>query len=155
MVLHFAYGSNMSRAGMRARCPGAEALGPAALDGWRFLINADGYASIAAAPGGRVHGVLWRLTARDLGALNAYESVHSGLYLRRTLPVRWGTMRRRALVFIARRGEPGRPRPGYLAGIIEAAREWHLPPDYIWTLGRWSASGWRGARAVETGEIAR
>ena len=39
MTLHFAYGSNMSRALMRARCPSAEALGVATLAGWRFVIS--------------------------------------------------------------------------------------------------------------------
>ena len=72
---------------MRARCPGATALGTATLAGWRFVINPDGYGSIAPQPGGIVHGVLWRLTARDLAAINAYENVAGGLYVRRMLPV--------------------------------------------------------------------
>ena len=84
-MLHFAYGSNMSRALMAARCKGAQALGLATLPGWRFMINAEGFGSIARSPGDRVHGVLWRLTPRDLAAINAYESVDSGLYLRRRL----------------------------------------------------------------------
>ena len=79
MTLHFAYGSNMSRALMQARCPRAEAIGTATLSGWRFLINPEGFGSIAPHPGERVYGVLWRLSARDLAAINAYESVDSGL----------------------------------------------------------------------------
>src|SRR5260370_17793671 len=90
MTLHFAYGSNMSRALMSARCPGAEAIGTATLSGWRFVINPEGFGSIAPQPGGCVHGVLWRLSARDLAAVNAYESIDSGLYLRRRLAVRCG-----------------------------------------------------------------
>ena len=46
MTLHFAYGSNMSRALMRRRCPGARGLGPARLEGWRYIITRDGYASL-------------------------------------------------------------------------------------------------------------
>ncbi|HXW23776.1 MAG TPA: gamma-glutamylcyclotransferase family protein, partial [Xanthobacteraceae bacterium] len=87
MTLHFAYGSNMSRALMQRRCPGARALGPARLDGWRFTIMREGYASIVPAAGAAVHGVAWRLSPRDLAALNAYESLDRGLYLRRVLPV--------------------------------------------------------------------
>jgi cation transport regulator ChaC len=152
MSLYFAYGSNMCGQGMRLRCPHAQALGPASLDGWRFIINADGYASIVPSPGGKVHGVLWRLAARDLCALNAYEAIDSGLYLRRLLPVRCGNLRRRALVFIGRRSERGRPRPGYLAPIVAAARDWQLPEAYVSALGRWSASRWPGARAIDAGE---
>ena len=58
MTLHFAYGSNMSRALMAARCPGATVLGVASLAGWRFVISPDGYGSIALHPGGIVYGVL-------------------------------------------------------------------------------------------------
>jgi hypothetical protein len=90
MTLHFGYGSNMSRALMAARCPGATPLGPATLHGWRFIIGAEGYASMVRQPGGVIYGVLWRLTPRDLAAVNAYERVDDGLYLRRIVPVRHG-----------------------------------------------------------------
>ena len=93
VTLHFAYGSNMSRALMGARCPGAVALGVATLAGWRFVINPDGVGSIAPHPGALLRGVLWRVTLRDLVALNAYEGVDTELYLRRVLPVRFGGRR--------------------------------------------------------------
>ena len=73
-MLHFAYGSNMDAAAMRRRCPGAEPLGTARLHNWRFVVTRDGYASVTPAPGQVVHGVLWRLGARDLAAVNAYEA---------------------------------------------------------------------------------
>ena len=46
MPLHFAYGSNKSRALMRQHCPQARALGTAVLTHHRFIVMADGYASI-------------------------------------------------------------------------------------------------------------
>lgn len=153
MTLHFAYGSNMSRALMGVRCPTATALGVATLAGWRFVINPDGVGSIAPKAGGLVHGVLWRLTPRDLAAINAYENMDSQLYVRRRLPVRFAGRRASALVFIARRRGEGTPRPGYISVVVEAAREWQLPTAYIDSLRRWSPSGWRGARAKDTGEL--
>ena len=153
MTLNFAYGSNMSRPDMRARCPGATALGTATLTGWRFVINPDGYGSIAPRPGGVVYGVLWELTARDLAALNAYENVTGGLYLRRILPVLHDGMREQALVYIARRQGEGTPRPGSIAIVAAAARDWGLPEPYIRSLMRWSPSAWAGARARDTGEV--
>jgi hypothetical protein len=152
-MLHFAYGSNMSRALMRLRCPGAQALGIATLAGWRFVINPEGLGSLAPQPGSVVHGVLWRLTARDLAAVNAYESVDSGLYLRRRLTVRCGGRQAAALVYVARREGEGRPRPGYIDVVVEAARDWDLPAVYVRSLARWAPSGWRGARARDTGEV--
>jgi gamma-glutamylcyclotransferase (GGCT)/AIG2-like uncharacterized protein YtfP len=153
MTLHFAYGSNMSRALMQARCPRAEAIGTATLSGWRFLINPEGFGSIAPHPGERVYGVLWRLSARDLAAVNAYESVDSGLYVRRQLSVRCGAMQATALVYIARRRGEGLPRPGYIPLVVDAAREWQLPEAYIHALARWAPSRWAGARAKDTGEV--
>ena len=153
MTLHFAYGSNMSRALMRARCPTAAALGTATLQHWRFIIGVEGHGSIAPQPGGIVHGVLWRLASRDLAALNAYEGIDGGLYVRRIVPVRQGASLVAALVYILRRPGEGRPRPAYIHLVVAAAREWGLPEPYIETLRRWSPSRWSGARARDTGEI--
>lgn len=143
----------MSRALMGARCPDAAAIGTATLAGWRFVINPDGLGSIAPQSGGRVHGVLWRLTARDLAAINAYEGIESGLYLRRQLPVRCGERQATALVYVARQRGEGIPRPGYINVVLDAARDWQLPELYIRSLARWAPSGWRGARAKDAGEL--
>jgi hypothetical protein len=153
MTLHFAYGSNMSRALMGARCPGASALGTATLEHWRFIIGIEGHGSIAPRPGATVHGVLWRLGARDIAAINAYENLDSGLDTRRIVPVRHGASRLPALVYILRRPGEGRPRPGYVHLVVAAARDWGLPERYVDALQRWSPSGWRGLRPKETGEI--
>jgi hypothetical protein len=153
VILHFAYGSNMSRALMGARCPAARALGTATLAGWRFVVNPDGVGSIAPAPGALLHGVLWWLALRDLVAINAYESVDTSLYLRRVLPVVHNGRRVPALTYIARRRGEGRARPGYITIVVAAAREWELPELYVRALQRWSPSGWRGFRAKDTGEL--
>lgn len=152
-MLYFAYGSNMSRALMRRHCPGCEEIGTAALAGYRFIITIDGYASIVPHPGGTVHGVLWRLRSRDLAVLNAYESLDSGLYFTTTLPVLSGAQRVAAMIYIARDRVMGRPKPGYLDVVVDAAREWGLPRPYVQSLARWSLTRWRGRRAIESGEI--
>lgn len=152
--MYFAYGSNMSRALMRRHCPGGQEAGTAALAGYRFIINIDGYASIVPHPGGTVHGVLWRLRPRDLAALNAYESLDSGLYFKTTLPVRSGRRRVAAMIYIARARAEGRPKPGYLDAVIDAACEWELPDSYVRSIARWSPTRWRGRRAIESGELA-
>ena len=151
MTLYFAYGANMERAAMRRRCPGAVALGPALLRGWRYVI-VDGYGSVGPASGSCVFGVLWRLTPRDLAALNAFESLDSGLYRRVTLSVELGQRRVRALVYIGRRRGSRRPRPGYQERLVAAAQEWRLPKRYVAELRR-LAPGYSGARPAETGEI--
>jgi AIG2-like family len=153
MMLHFAYGSNMSRAHTGARCPGATAVGIAILEHWRFIIGVEGHGSIAPSPGTIVYGVLWRTAAREIAAINAYENVASGLYLRRIVAVRHGARLLPALAYVLRRCGEGRPRPGYIHLVVEAARDWGLPEHYVDALQRWSPTGWRGARPKDTGEI--
>jgi gamma-glutamylcyclotransferase (GGCT)/AIG2-like uncharacterized protein YtfP len=152
MTWHFAYGSNMSRALMGKRCPGAVALGPAQLRGWRYMIMGDGYASVVPEPGATVHGVLWRVTPRDLAALNAYEALHTGLYRRRLLSVRHARGVVPALVYLARSRALGRARAGYQDGIVlPAARDWGLPDSYLAELTRWVPASAHGRGLVAPG----
>ena len=153
MTLHFAYGSNMSRAQIGARCPGARPLGTATLKHWRFVIGPEGHGSIVPTPGGVVHGVLWRVDTRDIAAINSYEGLDSGLYLRRMVPVRCEAGLLPALVYVLRRQGRGKPRPGYIHLVVQAACDWGLPGPYVNALQRWSPSGWRGTRPKETGEV--
>jgi hypothetical protein len=144
-MLHFAYGANMDRAVMRKYAPAAEPLGVALLRNHRFVITADGYASVLPARASSVHGVLWRLTPRDRVTLDAWESVARGHYRAAMLAVLHTGCRRPALVYVARPRPPGRPRADYMELVIAAARTWTLPPDYIAALERWLPAQPRGA----------
>ena len=139
-MIHFAYGSNMHHALMRRHAPDAQPLGVATLAGHRFVITADGYASVVPAAGQDVHGLLWRITPRDRVTLDAWESVDAGLYRAETLPVRRADSPAQhvlALVYIARERPPGRPRAGYMEVVVEAARARDLPSAYIASLEQW------------------
>jgi cation transport regulator ChaC len=149
MTLYFAYGSNLSRAGMQRRCPTAVAVGTAVLDNHRFIVGIDGWGSVVPSPGERVHGVVWRISPRDRAALHAYELLDKGLYNVRFLPVRLGARRVRAMTYLLRRQRPGLPKPGYVEMIAACARNWQLPEGYIRSVERWSKSGWTGTRVIE------
>ncbi|MEJ2436255.1 MAG: gamma-glutamylcyclotransferase [Pseudolabrys sp.] len=154
MTVYFAYGVNMSRAALRARCLEARALGPATLPGYRFFVGLDGWGSVQPSSGDAVHGVLWALTPRCMAALHAFELLHKGLYEVRHLPVRRGARLTPAMTYLLRRRKPGQPKPGYVEMIAAAAREWRLPEDYIRSVERWSVSRFIGARAIDVGEVA-
>jgi cation transport regulator ChaC len=143
-MLHFAYGSNMDPAVMRRHAPAAVPIGVARLADHRFIITADGYASVEQARASAVHGVLWRLTARDRATLDRWESTASGQYCAAMLAVRSAGRRVAALVYVGRRAA-GRPRAGYMELVIAAARTWNLPADYITELRRWQAAWPLGA----------
>jgi hypothetical protein len=135
-MLHFAYGSNMHRAVMRTHAPHAEPVGVAALANFRFVITADGYASVAPKRGETVHGVLWRLTPRDRVMLDAWEGIAAERYRAAALPVGCAGCRRPVLVYIARALPPGRAKAGYMELVIAAAQEWKLPAGYVASLQR-------------------
>ncbi len=154
MTLYFAYGSNMHRAAMQRRCPGARAVGSARLDGYAFFIGIDGWGSVKPTAGGSVHGVLWRLTPRDIAALHTYELVHARPYDVRYLPVRSGAQFVPAMIYLLRRCATGRPKSGYVEMIAAAARAWKLPEDYVRSVERWRTSRFTDARVPDAGELA-
>ena len=153
-MLHFAYGANMHRAIMRRHAPAAEPIGAAALAGHRFIITADGYASVAPALAQTVHGVLWRITPRDRVTLDAWENVAGKLYRVEILSVRHAGRLRPALVYIARPCRTGLPKADYMELVVAAARTWQLPADYIASLQHWLPRRPPGAGYRKLGDIA-
>ena len=84
-ITYFAYGSNMVRAQMAHRCPGATVAGNAVLRDYRFVINARTYATVVPDPGHVVHGVLWKMSLQHEVSLDRYESVAKGHYIKGTV----------------------------------------------------------------------
>lgn len=135
---YFAYGSNMEVQAMSHRCPRSHPLGIARLDGWSFRINTRGYATVVPCPGEVVYGLLWSLDEADELLLDDYEAVHENLYTRTRLEVTPATgVPVGALVYLATHSHPGKPLPGYLEGILEAARSLRFPETYQRELERW------------------
>jgi AIG2-like family len=135
--LYFAYGSNMDRAAMAARCPASRPLGVARLARHRFVITCDGYASVVRDPRRMVWGVLWDLALADVRALDRYECIATGLYRKLNQPVLATGGARRALLYVASKSAPGQARTGYVEGIAAAAREAGLPASYIAEVEAW------------------
>lgn len=138
-IPYFAYGSNMVRAQMAFRCPGAILRGRAMLPGHRFLINTRRYATIVPDAGHVVHGVLWNLSVRHEAALDRYESVAKGHYYKETVVLELADGERRpAMTYYATDDEPGRPRRHYIRGILESAEYFEFPEAYVAHLRRWA-----------------
>ena len=134
---YFAYGSNLNATQMARRCPQAVPVGRARLVGWQLVMNRYGLATVVPADGSTVWGGLWLVTPNCERALDAYESIDSGLYVRSTLSaVRDDESSTEALVYLATESNPGRARAGYLAGIATGARSFGLPDDYVLELER-------------------
>jgi len=136
MPLYFAYGLNMDPAGMAARCPNSRALGPARLPRHRFIVTRDGYASAIRDPRDEVHGVLWDCSLGDMRGLDKFEDIASGLYVKISQPVIVPGGAKRALVYIGRSADPGKPKPGYMETVIAGAKHFGLPETYVTSLNR-------------------
>lgn len=149
MPLYFAYGANMDTAAMRERCPRSSPLGRARLVRHRFALISEGYATVTTDPRAIVHGVLWDLALSDVRALDAFESVASGLYRKIVQPVfREGGASSRALVYVGKASASGRPLPGYMENVIASARSWELPEAYIRELEGFRAGASRVAAGM-------
>jgi hypothetical protein len=136
-ALYFAYGSNLLRERLLARCPSLvfEGRGVLADHGLRFdKISTDtsGKGNFEAAAGEVVHGVLWRIPRTDLDRLDGHEGVGNG-YQQCVVPVEAesGDVEQ-SICYQATRREPGlRPFDWYLALVIAGAMQQQLPDDYI------------------------
>jgi hypothetical protein len=131
MALYFAYGSNMGTIQMAQRCPGSRRIGPAFLDGYRWFIAEQGFASVRPDLNGTVEGILWALTPADEQALDRFEDVHLDLYRRHHLPVRHNGSTQLALVYIDPIDLPGTAAPEYILRLNQALRDAELSPAYI------------------------
>jgi gamma-glutamylcyclotransferase (GGCT)/AIG2-like uncharacterized protein YtfP len=119
---------NMGRDAFQKLCPGADWLGVARLEGHRVIIAGHGYASVAPDAAATVWGVLWLVPAACLPALDAFEGVAEGHYVRDTARVTTPAgPRGEAMIYRAPRADLGVPAPGYLAAVLAAAKENKLP----------------------------
>lgn len=155
MPLCFAYGSNMDPAAMAQRCPASKPLGAARLMRHRFFIMAPGYASVARDPGRAVHGVLWDLALRDVAALDAYEEIARGLYRKAVQPVLTAGGAKCALLYLGAETRPGSPLPGYMEGVLAAAKHWKLPAAYVRELAALTPAGGRSAGRQPAAALAK
>ncbi|KAI8662656.1 Gamma-glutamylcyclotransferase [Fusarium sp. Ph1] len=157
-VLYFAYGSNLSTEQMRQRCPYSTPVGLAYLEGWKWIINARGYANIVQLPlddnedetdkgKGKavddeehgVYGLLYLLPPQDEERLDQHEGV-PWAYQKFQVNVKWAHSKDseetlRALVYVdGQRVEEDVPRDEYVGrmerGIEDAVDNWGLDEEW-------------------------
>ena len=136
MPLYFAYGANMDRAQMAARCPRSAPLGLARLMRHRLGIMREGWLTVIRDPRAQVHGVLWNLALADVPALDRFEGVGARLYVKAVQPVVAEGGPKRALIYLGTNAGPGKPRADYLAAILAAAHATPLPREGVAALER-------------------
>jgi gamma-glutamylcyclotransferase (GGCT)/AIG2-like uncharacterized protein YtfP len=144
-MLYFAYGSNMNWQQMKQRCPSAAFIGVARLPDYKLAFTrmsnrrGCGVADIVSSAGSEVWGVIYRIDDIDLGNLdfsegyvpgrqnNAYRRVELRVYADgdRDKPMTVWTYE------VINKLEGPRPDENYKRLLIEGARGWKLPHDYV------------------------
>ncbi|KAJ4858392.1 gamma-glutamyl cyclotransferase, AIG2-like domain-containing protein [Trichoderma breve] len=155
-ILYFAYGSNLSTEQMRQRCPYSTAVGLGKVTGWRWIINARGYANIGKSrmeedtEESQVYGMLYLLPVEDEERLDRYEGV-PWAYEKLHIEAYWVSNRDRVdgeeqrveeeltpvkvLAYVDRqRVTEGRPKEEYVErmerGIEDAVENWGMSEEY-------------------------
>jgi len=155
MPLYFAYGSNMDVEAVARRCPRSKPLGLARLARHQLAIMREGWLTAARDPRGDVHGVLWDVAFADMRALDQYEGLAGGLYVKAQRPVIGERGAKQALVYFGANSGPGVAAADYIAGVLAAARRWRLPARAIARLESFAATaGVTKSSAPASGEPA-
>ena len=132
--LYFAYGSNINLNQMAVRCPAAQVVGPAVLDGYELLFRGNrrgtGVATIEPLHGSQVHGLLWNLRPACEQSLDIYEG-YPRLYEKGDIIVRTMDGKEVTVMAYIMTGElwrdPAIPSPSYYGGILEGYKQNGLP----------------------------
>ena len=130
-MLYFAYGSNLSVAAMKARCPAAVPISKATLPDHRLVFRT--WADVEPSPGHSVPGVLWSITSACETALDLYEDIAGGLYRRLTVSVSRDGVAGAvdALIYRMNRAGYGPPDPDTLSLIEAGYADFGLDPRWI------------------------
>lgn len=147
MPLTFAYGSNMDFTQMRERCPSAQFISIAVLKDYRLMFprkskdRGCGVSDVVPTSDSVVWGVVYEITEYDLAVLDVKEgyrpsrSAESNSYNRRTGTVFQNGDETKPLnveiYFAVSQENPPLPNQTYKDLIVNGAKHWNLPADYI------------------------
>jgi hypothetical protein len=138
---YFAYGSNMLSERLKARCTSATAQKVARADNYALTFckksqDGSGKATISAATGGRVFGVVFDLEEGELLNLDQFEGAGKGYERKDDFQVEIADCRK-PLGVVTYIADPVyidpnlKPYDWYLSLVVAGARQHGLPPQYI------------------------
>lgn len=146
--LYFAYGSNLNWVQIEERCPSAQFVGKARLEGWRFAITRYshgrkcGVADIVESSGDVVWGEIYTMSEKDLRKLDKSEGYNSvrnqeiNAYIRFRVTVHIDDNPDNACEVWTyqvqtRDSDTAPPSEKYYNLIVSSARHWGFPEEYV------------------------
>lgn len=143
---YFAYGSNLSVAHMRVRCPKAVRVAQMWLDDAALVFR--GVADVTRIKGGSVPGGLWRITEQCEAALDRYEGVASDFYLKRFVKAKIRGKKHDVLFYQMKINKGVMPpSEAYLDVIAQGYGDFGLPLEYLDAAVR---ASWDSKKVTET-----
>jgi len=146
-MLYFAYGSNLDWNQMKERCPSAQFVCRALIHDYRLAFTRQSktrgcaVADIVPHKGSCVWGVVYQISDYDIGALDKNEGFQpnrkrdENAYVRENYHVyEEGNIEKplSVTIYIANKQKnPPLPDDKYKKLIVEGAKFWHLPGDYV------------------------
>ena len=143
---YLAYGSNMDFNQMDWRCPNSVYFDKVKLNGYRFVLDSAGVASIIKDKGYSVECVVWLCPEEDVEILDWYEGVEAGYYEKTYIDVEIDGAIVEMLVYFSNRNicyssyDSRDVRSGYMERIIGAAERLDFEENYIEELKKWRHS---------------
>jgi len=123
---YFAYGSNLHKAQMKRRCPDSVPLERLSIKNWKLVFR--GVADIVPQPDSILNGALYRVSPKDIAALDRYEGIKSGLYRRITFKIAGaGT----AFAYVMNDDDVALPTMDYYRIIWEGYSNWGIRKDSL------------------------
>ena len=149
--LYIAYGSNLNLEQMAKRCPTAEVVGAAELEGYDLLFRGSRHSAVATVEpleNGSVPVLLWKLKPQDERALDVYEGWPS-FYRKEIHEIELGGETVPAMIYVMNDGHDfGEPSDFYLNTIAEGYESAGFDMEYLDQAVEQSA-----ALAYEQGEL--
>ncbi len=144
-MLYFAYGSNLNWNQIKGRCPSTEFFAVAKLKGHRLAFTrkserrGGGSADAVPEPGCSVWGIIYRMDENEITALDEAEDYVPGRaqngYTRQQCYVYADGNEEKpilvSLYFAEKQESPPLPSAAYKQLIVEGAKYWRLPQEYI------------------------
>ena len=147
---YLAYGSNLNKAQMQKRCPGAKPIGKGLLEGYELFFKGSKtgyYLTIEPKADGVVPIVVWEVSAENERSLDRYEGFPVCYYKKELrLPVfrtkSGRTVQTTGFVYIMNeKRKLGEPHPRYFWTCVKGYRAFGFDPEFLYEAYERSAKG--------------
>ncbi|MCD8011677.1 MAG: gamma-glutamylcyclotransferase [Lachnospiraceae bacterium] len=133
--LYVAYGSNLNKAQMKHRCPGASVRGVGYLNNWELIYRGSGsgsYCSVRRKKGKRVPVAIWYINDRNEHSLDLYEGYPRFYQKQNVYVTLQDGSRVKAMIYIMNTyARPGRPSRAYVYTITQGYKDFGLDIRFL------------------------